>query len=295
MTIEITEKIKEKIERVMRMNSNPETIIPRLLIRKRESQNKPTDYIHNSSICLIVQGKKRVMSGGNVYDYDRDNFLITSIDLPVTAQITEASPQNPYLGLMYQLDFNKINQLLLDNPDLLNGYDEGTNDVITVTPASETLLSVFDRLLDLLFTPEDIPFLLPLIESELYYRLLRSDAGAGLRSLAHTGNKRQQIATAIEWLKEHYAESFKIEDLATLVGMSISSFHHHFRFFTAMTPLQYQKWLRLHEARRQLFALSTDISAVGFKVGYESSSQFSREYSRLFGVSPSMDVKKLRS
>lgn len=295
MATQLTDTIKVKIERLLELNPHPETVIPRLLLRKRIAQTEPLNYMHDASICLIVQGKKRVMSGGKVYDYDKDKFLITSIDLPVTAQITEASIDEPYLGIMYQLDFDKINQLMIDHPGLLNGYEDSSNDVISVTPASEVLFSVFDRLLDLLLEPSDIPFLLPLLESELYYRLLRSDAGAALRSLAHAGNKRQQIATAVDWLKTNYAESIKIENLADMVGMSISSFHHHFRFFTSMTPLQYQKWLRLHEARRQLFSLSTDVSAVGFKVGYESASQFSREYSRLFGVSPSKDIKQLRN
>ena len=295
MTTQLTDTIKIKIERLLEINPQPETMLPRLILRKRVAKTEPLNYMHDASICLIVQGKKRVMSGGKVYDYDKEKFLITSIDLPVTAQITEASIDEPYLGIMYQLDFDKINQLMIDHPGLLNGYEDSSTDVISVTPASDVLFSVFDRLLDLLLEPRDIPFLLPLLESELYYRLLRSDAGVSLRTLAQSGNKRHQIATAVEWLKNNYTESIKVENLAEMVGMSISSFHHHFRLFTAMTPLQYQKWLRLHEARRQLFSLATDVSTVGFKVGYESASQFSREYKRLFDITPSDDIKQLRA
>ena len=275
-------------------NQGPKaTAIPALTLVRRDKPTETTSYMHEPSICLIVQGAKRVLLGEDIYVYDAHRFLLTSVDLPIVAEVLEASPQKPYLGLMLKLDQREIAQLMVDSslpPPRVRQEDRG----MAIGEVTVPLLSAFKRLIDLLDAPEDIPVLAPLVQREILYRLLMGDQGPRLRQIAAAGCKSHQIAKAIDWLKANFAQTLRIDDLAAYTRMSTSAFHHHFRALTAMSPLQYQKWLRLHEARKLMFTEQLDAANAAFQVGYESPSQFSREYSRLFGAPPLRDIKNLQ-
>jgi len=269
-----------------------DTSIKGLSLHRWETPTEPTSYMLAPSICLIGQGRKRLFLGEDVYVYDAKHFLITSVELPVTAQIIEASQDKPYLGLTMELDLRMISQLMLENdmPSSRPGKDRLG---IAVSEVSTSLLDAFNRLLDLLGTPEDIPALAPLVQQEIFYRLLMSGQGPRLQQITSSGNHGYQIARVIDWLKENFSQPVKIDDLAGKAGLSVSAFHNHFRSITAMSPLQFQKKMRLNEARRLMLAEHLDASRAAFEVGYESPSQFSREYSRLFGAPPMQDIKSL--
>ena len=269
------------------------TMIPGLSLFRREEATEPTGGIYEPSICLVAQGAKRVLLGDETYVYDAHHFLITSVDLPTVVQIIEASRQKPYLGLMLKIDWREISQLLVDSnlpPPRARESSRGMATGEVTLP----LVAAFGRLIDLLSEPQDIPILAPVIQREIFYRLLVGDQGTRLRQMASIGSQSHQIARAIDWLKSNFARPLRIDDLATQVNMSTSTFHHHFRVLTAMSPLQYQKWLRLNEARRLMLTGHLDAGAAAFQVGYESPSQFSREYSRLFGSPPLRDITNLR-
>lgn len=266
--------------------------IPGLSLHRWEEPTEPTSYMLASSICLIGQGRKRVFLGSEAYVYDARHFLITSLDLPVTAQIIEASPDKPYLGLSLELDLRMIGQLMLDHPTPTSRSPQARLG-IAVGELSPDLLGAFERLLGLLTQPDDIPALAPLVKQEIFYRLLTGEQGPRLRQIVSVESHGYQIARAIDWLKGNFRKPFKVEDLAATAGLSVSAFHAHFRAMTAMSPLQFQKKMRLSEARRLMFAENMDAGTAAFAVGYESPSQFSREYSRLFGAPPLRDIKNL--
>ena len=219
-------------------------------------------------------------------------FLITSVDLPVVAQIIEASSEKPYLGLTMEMDLRVIAQLMLDHqiPSVKTSKDRLGIAVSEMTPA---LLDAFNRLLDLLEYPEDVSALAPLVQMEILYRLLTGEQGARLCEISSVGNRGYRISHAINWLKENFNKPVKVEDLASKSGLSVSAFHNHFREITAMSPLQFQKKMRLNEARRLMLTEHFDASRAAYEVGYESPSQFSREYSRLFGAPPMRDIQNL--
>jgi AraC-like DNA-binding protein len=269
------------------------TAIPNLTFFRREAPTPPTTCLVEPSVALVVQGVKWALLGDEVYAYDIRRFLITSLDLPAMMQVVEASPERPYLGLALRLDLRVMAELMMQSHLPPAGEQHSERGMVTgaTTPS---LLDAFKRLLDLLDESDAIPVLAPLIEREIYYRLLMSDQGMRLWQIASVGSQSHRIARAIDWLKSNYARPLRVEDLAAHVQMSASTFHHHFRLLTAMSPLQYQKWLRLNEARQLMLTRSLDVSTAAFQVGYESPSQFSREYSRLFGVSPRRDMEELR-
>jgi AraC-like DNA-binding protein len=270
-----------------------ETEVPGLLLVKYEELTEPTSYMHEPSICMVAQGAKRVILGEESFVYDASHFLISSIDLPVIAQVIEASKETPFLGLMLKLDLKEISQLIVDSKLPLQDTRKAGRG-IAVSEVSLPLLNAFQRLLDLLDEPENIPILSPLVQREIFFRLLHSEQGPRLRQIAAAGSHSQQIARAIHWLKSNFTGSLRVDELASYSGMSTSTFHHHFRAMTAMSPLQFQKWLRLHEARQLMFTERVDAATAAFQVGYESASQFNREYSRLFGSPPLRDIKNLR-
>lgn len=253
----------------------------------------PTICLVAAGIVLAVQGEKQMLVGGEAYPYDVNRFLITSLDLPANSQIVSASPEKPCLGLVLKLDLRIMAELIAQGGLPLpaeRSSDRGIG-IGTVTPA---LLEPFKRLLDLLDEPETIPVLAPLIEREIHYRLLKSDQAARLWQIASVGSQGHRVAKAIDWLKLNYTAALRIDELAAYAQMSPSSLHQHFRQLTAMSPLQYQKWLRLNEARRLMLNEDRDAASAAFEVGYESPSQFSREYTRLFGAPPRRDVETLR-
>lgn len=269
-----------------------DTPIRGLSLHRWEAPTEPTSYLLAPSLCLIGQGRKRVLLGEEAYVYDAHRFLITSVDLPVVAQIIEASSDRPYLGLTLELDLRAIARLMLDS-NLPSPRPPHDRLGIAVSHVSLPLLDAFQRLLDLLDQPKDIPVLAPLIQREIFYRLLVGDQGPRLRQITSAESHSYQIARAIDWLKDNFDKTFRVEELANNVGMSTSTFHKHFHSMTVMSPLQFQKRLRLNEARRLMLTEHLDASTAAFQVGYESPSQFSREYSRLFGASPMRDIKNL--
>jgi AraC-like DNA-binding protein len=268
------------------------THIPALLFFRREKITQPCACMVEPSVVLVSQGAKQMLVGDDAYPYDRERFLINSIDLPASSQIIEASPEEPCLGLVLKLDMRIMAELIAQGgltPPLEHGAKHG----VALGGITPDLLEPIKRLVDLLDEPDAIAVLAPLIQREIHYRLLLSDQAERLWQIVSSGSQSQRISRAIDWLKAHYAEPLRIEELAARIQMSQSSLHHHFRQLTAMSPLQYQKWLRLNEARRLMLNEHVDAASAAFQVGYESASQFSREYSRLFGAPPRRDIDSL--
>ncbi|EIV8658787.1 AraC family transcriptional regulator [Vibrio parahaemolyticus] len=288
-----TQKLAKLIDRWTGNANQYDTPISGLRFSRWTTPTPPTSYTHNPSICLIAQGRKRVLLGEESFIYDANHFLISSVDLPIIANIIEASEELPYLGLIMELDLTEISQLIVDSELAFTQAKEAQKG-IAVGELSESLLDAFVRLAELLDEGQNIKILAPIIKREIFYRLLMSEQGTRLHQIVTAGSHSHQIAKAIDWLKNNFVKPLSVGDLASFTGMSKSSFYTHFRSMTSMTPLQFQKKLRLSEARRLMLTENLDAMAATFKVGYESPSQFSREYSRLFGAPPSKDIKSLR-
>ncbi len=288
-----TQKLAKLIDRWTGNANQYDTPISGLRFSRWTTPTPPTSYTHNPSICLIAQGRKRVLLGEESFIYDANHFLISSVDLPIIANIIEASEEQPYLGLIMELDLTEISQLIVDSKLAFTQSKEAQKG-IAVGELSESLLDAFVRLAELLDEGQNIKILAPIIKREIFYRLLMSEQGTRLHQIMTAGSHSHQIAKAIDWLKNNFVKPLSVGDLASYTGMSKSSFYTHFRSMTSMTPLQFQKKLRLSEARRLMLTENLDAMAATFKVGYESPSQFSREYSRLFGAPPSKDIKSLR-
>ncbi|MBK5273740.1 MAG: AraC family transcriptional regulator [Desulfuromonadales bacterium] len=267
--------------------------VPGLSLFRRIEPSGPITGMYEPSVCLVAQVAKRVQLGDDTYVYDAHHYLITSVHLPTVVQIIEASREKPYLGLRLKLDQREISQLMVDSnlpPPRVQQSGRGMATGEVTLP----LLTAIQRLIDLLAEQQDIPILAPIIQREIIYRLLVGDQGERLRQIASAGSQSHQIARAIDWLKGNYSQPLSIDNLAAQVRMSSSTFHHHFRSMTALSPLQFQKQLRLQEARRLMLAERMDAASAAFQVGYESPSQFSREYNRLFGAPPLRDITNLR-
>ena len=286
------------IERIGRRtvgNTDSPTAIADLVFFRREEPVPPCFCMVEPSIVLVIQGEKQMLVGGEAYPYDVNRFLITSLDLPANSQVITASQEKPCLGLVLKLDRRIMAELIAQGGlpfPAERSTDKGVG--IGLGAVTPVLLEPFKRLLNLLDEPETIPVLAPLIEREIHYRLLMSDQAALLWQIASVGSQGHRVAKAIDWLKMNYTETLRIDDLAAHVQMSPSSLHQYFRQLTAMSPLQYQKWLRLNEARRLMLNENSDAASAAFEVGYESPSQFSREYTRLFGAPPKRDIEGLR-
>jgi AraC-like DNA-binding protein len=245
-------------------------------------------------VAFVVQGRKQVELGANTFLYDASRYLLTSLDLPVVSRVVDASPENPYLCLRLKLEMPAVREVL-SREDFTS--PSASSDALAMSTAETTveLLSACTRLLDLLHAPQDIPFLSPMIQREIIYRILRGSGGQRLRAIATAGDQSYRTAKVIAWIKANYAKTIRVEDLAHIAGMSMSTLHHHFRVLTSMSPLQYQKQLRLQAARQRMLVEGVDAATAAFSVGYESASQFNREYSRAFGQPPMRDVRNLRS
>lgn len=284
------------VKSIARCTENGElftTAIPGLSLFRRVEPTGPTTGMYEPSICMALQGAKRVILGDDSFVYDAHHYLITSVHLPTVVQIIDASQEKPYLGLRLKLDLREISQLMADSklpPPRAQQSSRGMATGEVTLP----LLTAMQRLIDLLAEEQDIPILAPVIQREIIYRLLVGDQGERLRQIAAAGSQSHQIARAIDWLKSNFSQPLHIDDLAAQASMSNSTFHHHFRSMTALSPLQFQKQLRLQEARRLMLAERMDAANAAFQVGYESPSQFSREYNRLFGAPPLRDITKLR-
>lgn len=260
---------------------------------RRHEAAAPAVCMVEPSVVLVAHGVKRLWLGGQAYTYDTSSFLLTSLDLPANSEVIDASAEAPCLGLTLKLDLRTLSELIAHG-SLPPRRDRSGGTGVGIGQATTELLDPFVRLLKLLDEPDAIPVLGPMIQREIHYRLLLSDQAIKLRQIASVDSQGHRIARAIDWLKLNYSAPLRVEALAARVQMSIPTFHQHFRQLTAMSPLQYQKWLRLAEAKRLMLNEHLDVSSAAFKVGYESPSQFSREYSRLFGVPPKKDVAALR-
>lgn len=268
--------------------------IANLYLYRRTAPTTPHVCLIEPSIVMVAQGAKQLVIGEQSYRYDAQRFMVTALNLPGSSQVLEASSGQPCLGLVYKLDLHTIAELSTHSK-LPAPPDTSTQGLAAIGSLTPALADPFRRLIALLDEPESLPVLAPLIEREIHYRLLLSDQSARLRQIASTGSQSFRIARALDWLRLHYAQPLRVDDLAAHVKMSASNLHLHFRQLTAMSPLQYQKWLRLNEARRLMLNEQLDAASAAFKVGYESPSQFSREYSRQFGAPPLRDMARLRS
>ncbi len=268
---------------------NWQTAIPRLSLYMGDGPTPPISGLFEPKVCIVLQGAKQIVIGDQVLRYDPATCFVASVDLPVSGCIIEASAARPYIGLSLDLDPVIIASLL---PDVA-GRAEAETQAFAVGPVTPEFLDPWVRLLALLDTPEDIGVLAPMVEREILYRLLRGPQGALLRQAARTDSRLYQIRAAIGWIRDHYDAPLSIEALAGRAGMSLASFHRHFKAATAMSPLQYQKTLRLQQARL-LLAADKDAARAAYAVGYESASQFSREYARMFGLPPGRDAARLR-
>lgn len=270
------------------------TAIPRAVLIRWSEPTGPIHALQQPALCIIAQGQKQVMLGDTVFRYDRTEFLVASVDVPVVGQV-EATPGAPYLCFRLDLDPAMLGALLLEIGIETPRREESPQPGLSLGKLTPELLDATIRLLRLLDTPRDIPALAPLAEREILYRLLLGEHSIRLRQIAVADSKLQQINRAISWIRRNFAEPFSIDAVAAEACMSPSALHQHFKAVTQMTPLQYQKQLRLQEARRLILSRDLDAAEAGHQVGYESPSQFSREYARLFGAPPIRDIARLKA
>ena len=266
--------------------------IPPLTVIRSNAPSVPTPSVYEPSLCIVVQGRKRALLGDDVYYYDALNYLTVSVTLPAIGHILEATPEKPYLCLRLELDARMIGELLLQVGR--SAVPPSTDRGLYVARTSPQLLDAVLRLTRLLEQPRDAAILAPLVLREIHYRVLTGELGHRLRELCIVDSQVNRVARAIDLLRKRFTESLRIEDLAAAAHMSESSLHHRFKAVTAMSPMQFQKHLRLHEARRLMLTEGLEAAAAAHRVGYESPSQFSREYRRLFGAPPRREIETVR-
>jgi AraC-like DNA-binding protein len=271
------------------------TGIDRLEFQRQESAPSALHGVADPIFGILLQGKKEALLGEETYRYGAAQYLVVSVDLPLSGFVVEATPEKPYLGFKLNLDPLQLCDIITSQTSLNTSRTEKSVRGLFVSIADAPLIDCALRLTKLLDTPQDIPMLASMIIREIYYRLLMGEQGESVRQIATSGSNMQRIAEVIQLLKVDFAQPIRIESLAEQVSMSPSSFHYHFKEVTSMSPLQYQKQLRLLEARRLMLAENSDAANAAYQVGYESPSQFSREYSRMFGAPPIRDIERLRS
>ncbi len=287
------QELAARVARLTPFDGTHQSALPSLALNRGSVPTVCMPTVYQPCLAIVVQGRKRALLNNEVFQYDALNYLVVSVTLPGMGQVLEATPEHPYLSLRLNLDLEEIARLVLELGD--RGPSPATADRgLFVARLDAPLLDAVLRMVKLLDTPQDIGVLAPVVQREIYYRILRGELGSRLVDLAQGGGGNHRIVRAIEWLKQHYAAPLRVEELADAVHMSPSALHRRFKAVTAMSPLQYQKHLRLHAARRLMFADGIESAAAGHRVGYESPSQFSREYRRLFGAPPRSEIARLR-
>ncbi len=281
------------IARFAQTDGDYTTAVPALTLHRRSAPTEPLHCIYSLGLGVIAQGSKQVLLGEELIDYGTGRSMLTTIDLPVVSHVAQASIRKPFLGLLLTLDVRHILQLASEM-ELPQPPRERAYRPVSIERLDEALIDALVRLVKLLDEPALLPRLAPLIQQEITVRLLTGPYGPQLQHLVAAGSPSQQIAKAVAWLKQNFTQALRVDDLATRTHMSPSTFRQHFRAITGMSPLQFQKQLRLQEARQLMLNQNIDASNASGLVGYESPSQFSREYSRLFGAPPQRDVRRMR-
>lgn len=269
------------------------TPIPSLFLIREPIITEPISRVNKPSFCMILQGEKEVLLGEERFLYGPGNYIVASVDLPVTGQVIKASTESPYLALKLEFTPSQVLEVL-NETDIQFGQGKNTKRAMFVSEVEPSLLDAVLRLASLLENQKHIPVLALLFKKEIIYWILQGPHGEALEQMVLEGSNSSRIREVIDHIIINYVKPFRIEELAEIANMSVSSLHRHFKEVTAMSPIQFQKQLRLQEARRLLLADSTDVADVAFRVGYESQSQFSREYSRMFGFPPRVDINRLR-
>jgi AraC-like DNA-binding protein len=286
---------EELIERMARMLPEDGSLeaFPGFFLARSSKALESVHSVYQPAFCFVVQGGKRVLLGGEVFRYDPGHYLIFTVDLPMVFKVEEATKERPYFGFRLNLDPKLVASVMMESGIETKKGDASVK-AIDVSSTDAGLLDAVVRLIRLLETPNELKVLSPLIIREIIYRLLTGGQGARLSHLLASAGDTRRISKAIGHLREHFDEPLKIENIARALGMSISGFHHHFKSVTAMSPLQFQKQIRLQEARRLMLGEDLDAASAGFRVGYEDPSYFSRDYKKLFGTPPQRDIAKLR-
>lgn len=268
--------------------------LPGVSLLRSSTPTMPMPVVYEPTLCIVAQGRKRAVLGATTFIYDAATYLIASVDLPVMGSVIEASAERPYLCLRLDLDMTALGELAIRHP-ATGPEAEGLPVGIALNRTTPALLDAATRLLGLLDTPDDIEALAPLTISEILYRLLTGDSAATIRQMACADSRLNHVARAIVWMRAHFREACPIETLAELAGMSRSTFHAHFRAITSMSPLEFRTHLRMQEAQRLMVGEGMDAASAGFSVGYGSPSQFSRDYTRIFGMPPARHAGRVRS
>jgi AraC-like DNA-binding protein len=286
----------ELVERMTRAVRGDEVIevFPGLFLGRSSQLTERLHSVFKPAFCVIAQGSKQVLLGEETFRYDPGHYLISTVDLPIVSHVVEASEEKPYLSFRLDLDAAVVAQVLMESGLETKKSDAGVK-AMDVSPIDADLLDAVVKLARMLDTPDEIKFLAPLIIREIIYRLLKGEQGARLSHLLTPEGDTRRISRAVRQLRENIDQPLKIENIARAIGMSVSGFHHHFKSVTAMSPLQFQKQIRLQEARRLMLGEDLDVASAGFRVGYEDPSYFSRDYKKLFGAPPQRDIARLRS
>jgi AraC-like DNA-binding protein len=292
--ISMLAELVTRIGKAMGIASQVATPVPGLTLYQNTGPTAPNPCTYEPSLLVIAQGQKRVDLGKETYIFGETTFLLTSIELPIVSRICAASVERPYLAFFLKFDMGMVRDVLHSDEVSIPAPPAGTRGMV-LGEATLELLAPCCRMVQLLDTPQDVPFFGKLLQREIIYRLLQGTQGDRLRSVATLADQNYRTAKAVNWLREHFEKTLNVDDLASMTGMSRSSLHHHFRSLTTMSPLQFQKQLRLHAARQKMLTGELDAASAAFEVGYESPSQFNREYKRFFGQPPMRDIHALRA
>jgi len=291
---ELCAALARKIASFVRKEESRITEIPGVSLHRRTSPTPPCRTTYHAGVIVVAQGRKQVNLGRTSFIYDESRFLLTAVDLPIVSWVAEATEAVTCLVLSLKLEMSMVREVL-GREEIHVAEAPSDSPAISIGETTPEFLNACCRLLDLLDSPEDIPFLSGLIQREIIYRILRGPEGARLRAVATLGDQSHRTAKAVAWITANYAKPLHLEELAQIASMGVSTLHHHFRMLTAMSPLQYQKQLRLQSARSLMLNNGLDAASAAFEVGYESATQFNREYSRFFGQPPIRDIRALRS